>query len=126
MEEHTRETLEEVADVVFHGQLEEKRPWLLLVLVSLAPSVPQDVAFGADHIRRLEDDGAILAEVVRDDVVLRGTKHGEDQKEKKENEWIPDVGGPNRRETEDQTDVSAVDRCFFRCWQMKADDLQTL
>ena len=78
MEEHTRETLEEVADVVFHGQLEEKRPWLLLVLVSLAPSVPQDVAFGADHIRRLEDDGAILAEVVRDDVVLRGTKHGED------------------------------------------------
>ena len=78
MEEHTRETLEEVADVVFHGQLEEKRPWLLLVLVSLAPSVPQDVAFGTNHIRRLEDDGAILAEVVRDDVVLRGTKHGED------------------------------------------------
>ena len=37
-------TLEEITDVVFRGQRKEKRLWLLLMLVSLAPSVPQDVA----------------------------------------------------------------------------------
>jgi len=44
---------------------------------SASPSVPPDFTLGADHICWLEGSGAILAEVVCDDVVFRGSKHGE-------------------------------------------------